>query len=1786
MPATEKDSTEHREYLAKQAKNKLRAEQYGQGSKKPRGLRAQAVDNSVLVTRPMTPITIGHEKKLTYAATTGASTSTAAMRAKDSGETPNTKMGADLNRVYVEPTDEPDDYESGYSCLARPWGGRSVARGHPRNHGNTLEEGEISWSDDALPKAATSDQREAPPNDAVIDILTMRQQALRISESFFTVKASDEPTHLQSPVEMTTEAGKEETGPSPYLWVEDWTTAKAEPNFNESEEITSEPKIFTAEEKPYSHTIIGEIMGPPRLLTPEPIEEDPSWYIKPMHHPFPRRTWEQRALLEEKTKMSLDKTRPEILTNIVDLRRMRNWLRAWYDLPDEAPVDIQKDMPNYIPKEWGYVPLSFMYYMYRRDHNDPTCPPRVWEFQRHRIEFLTNWYKSQPQYKMSGLPMIEPFCIREDFKFYDGMIHSFYKPRINKERRTIPLTGIVEGAYSQEDQYINPFNKDSEPYFIMSDTYEELFITKEEVDQFAPHTDMKLVEEKKGLHYQCRYFEAMKDMYLMNSRSIPAGTIVQPFDRRDTQLRLDKACEKAQRQIEYRLRWHLELKQQGEEPTWVNLLPTTWKAEKYEPDSAITHWQYDLETETFSLIQARALVTTTGHKSEPRPNAKRGYNPDDDLMIIDSGSTYHIERSTEHVSRWVRPNYNPNIRIIGVDQSTSLTVTHIGNIPNVGKVYVVPDSAENLISVRELTRVGHSIAFRDGLVSITRKNGDIVEGQVDSSGLYSVPRRDIYGQRVKAMPAIAEKDYKYTTEQRKRAEEVRNLHNCMNHISDNKLIDCLNFGIIVGTHLTASDVRAYRDIHGPCLACAAGTTIRPHYSTSLNEPAKQIGEVVHVDIYILKEQADNSKYLLLAVDEFSGYMTVRQLKRKTKEQLQESFFSLRGTYKKYNHKLLNIQSDHETNLWSCKDYLANKGIRLMQVTPYQHAQKLERYVRSVNTKMRIMMAALPYVLPPHLYSELLRAIVYGMGDQPTAMFPTGSPRIHFEGRRVELSKRQLIPFGQYVNIRMPSKEGDKYSPRRLPGIALGPANERTYGSMRCYLFATKSVLIRDDMQVLAERPPDFPWSFNKPQLDMGEVVMREQRPTPMGEESQFPSDFRQFPEEIAEAASSESEHDSDTSGDGSKEDESGIYDTDDSLSQRDLCHSRQSQRTLRSQEPLRNRKGASVPTPQDENKAHSKSRHTRAKIKQRTAESPHQQRVNRSNQNNDERPHREARRSWKDGPARMASLFAKTYRLSISEALRGEHSQETIEAITDEILNMLTYKVGHYIKKSSIPYDKIRNIIHAFMFVKHKTTPDGSYDKTKARMVANGANQSKHMYDLLYAATVTLSSVLLLLNIASRDSALLVSYDVKGAFLHAKFGPEDEVHYLRIPRNITELWVKQDPSALPFVDEKGELTLQLDRFLYGLKQSPHKFQMHLKATLTAAGYKQQALDEGLYIKWSGTKYSILSTHVDDILQVTTCPKMRDELHKILNKTYGEVAYHPDANSYIGLTIERSKNGKTFKLSQKGLAEKLIEKYLKPNDTATVTSPASDTLFRVELSVTADKVDQGQYLSLIMSLMYLARLTRPDILMPVTYLASRSHVATQEEWKAGVRIVRYLKGTLTLGVIINCTSLDLHLVCDAAYGYHSDNKGHTGYVITLGKNQSFLAVKSNKQKLVATSSTEAEVYAMCDCVKQAVWIRNIIRDLRISPLAAMTVYQDNKSAIIMTTEMSGFRNSKHILTKISYLRELHQLKALDVEYLDTKSMWADMFTKALHGEAFLKHRAHVMGELADYEDTQA
>ena len=87
-----------------------------------------------------------------------------------------------------------------------------------------------------------------------------------------------------------------------------------------------------------------------------------------------------------------------------------------------------------------------------------------------------------------------------------------------------------------------------------------------------------------------------------------------------------------------------------------------------------------------------------------------------------------------------------------------------------------------------------------------------------------------------------------------------------------------------------------------------------------------------------------------------------------------------------------------------------------------------------------------------------------------------------------------------------------------------------------------------------------------------------------------------------------------------------------------------------------------------------------------------------------------------------------------------------------------------------------------------------------------------------------------------------------------------------------------------------------------------------------------------------------------------------------------------------MTINRSVNLSKIYISQQGLTQRIICDFL-PDNFPAATSPASSHLFK---HVPEYKpYDRIKYLSIIMSIMYVARLTRPDVLLATGYLATKA-----------------------------------------------------------------------------------------------------------------------------------------------------------------------------------------------------
>jgi hypothetical protein len=171
------------------------------------------------------------------------------------------------------------------------------------------------------------------------------------------------------------------------------------------------------------------------------------------------------------------------------------------------------------------------------------------------------------------------------------------------------------------------------------------------------------------------------------------------------------------------------------------------------------------------------------------------------------------------------------------------------------------------------------------------------------------------------------------------------------------------------------------------------------------------------------------------------------------------------------------------------------------------------------------------------------------------------------------------------------------------------------------------------------------------------------------------------------------------------------------------------------------------------------------------------------------------------------------------------------------------------------------------------------------------------------------------------------------------------------------------------------------------------------------------------------------------------------------------------------------------------------------------------------------------------------------------------------WEAAKRVLRYLKGTKEVPLVLGGKPI-LQGYSDADFAGDRDDRKSTGaYVFTIGIGA--VSWKAKKQVVTALSTLEAEYMAMTQAAKEAIWIRRLIRELG-STLDAVTLFGDNQGAISLARNTVFHYRTKHIDVQYHFIRERVADGTIDLQYLATDQMVADILTKASPPVTHLKH----------------
>ena len=231
----------------------------------------------------------------------------------------------------------------------------------------------------------------------------------------------------------------------------------------------------------------------------------------------------------------------------------------------------------------------------------------------------------------------------------------------------------------------------------------------------------------------------------------------------------------------------------------------------------------------------------------------------------------------------------------------------------------------------------------------------------------------------------------------------------------------------------------------------------------------------------------------------------------------------------------------------------------------------------------------------------------------------------------------------------------------------------------------------------------------------------------------------------------------------------------------------------------------------------------------------------------------------------------------------------------------------------------------------------------------------------------------------------------------------------------------------------------------------------------------------------------------------------------------------------------------------------------------------DTNPKTSAATGAPVQDPSDFRSLAGALQYLT-FTRPDIAYAVQQVCLHMHDPREPHLAALKCILRYIRGTLHLGLVLRpCRQDDLVVYSDSDWaGCPDTRKSTSGYAVFLGDN--LISWSSKRQNTVSRSSAEAEYRAVANAVAEASWLRQLLSELH-SPLRRATlVYCDNISAVYMTSNPVQHQRTKHIEIDLHFVRERVAVGDLRVLHVPTSSQYADIFTKGLPSSVFTEFRS--------------
>ena len=573
-----------------------------------------------------------------------------------------------------------------------------------------------------------------------------------------------------------------------------------------------------------------------------------------------------------------------------------------------------------------------------------------------------------------------------------------------------------------------------------------------------------------------------------------------------------------------------------------------------------------------------------------------------------------------------------------------------------------------------------------------------------------------------------------------------------------------------------------------------------------------------------------------------------------------------------------------------------------------------------------------------------------------------------------------------------------------------------------------------------------------------------------------------------------------------------------------------------------------------------------------------------------------------------ASLYTEPKKVSEAIASTTPDRLQWQQAIQKEY-NTLANKMKCWdiVDQSSLSPDS--NIIGTKWVFKVKYK-NGQYDKHRARIVALGYRQRKGV-DYFETFSPTSSYVSIRLVLALTALPFWYSYDLDAvcAFISAPLPPNELVYLKPI-------------EGFPLPPGK---CLRLRKTVYGLKQSPAAYYKLCREVYTKVGMTQLKSDECIFVRYENNIIGNPPLNIEDLLESgyfrtmpivpehkriykqcyypvaclilvlfvdnngirTNCPELLEKFERdVVADKRIDLQREGDMTWFLSTRYSFDFQTGQITADQEAYIDKLAANHgLTGANACKLPMKPSVYLAQIPLPEKPDYFWVSAFSMIVGELMFLATNSMPSISFHVSALARYMTVGTKEHFEHAKTVLRYAIGQKKRKITWCAahvrpphTPCHIYAYADASWADVIPSRKST-YCYLLFCNNAVFSWKSAVAPILALSTAEAEMIALCCAAQEIAFCRKLANELGFWQLSPTTIYEDNLGAKAIA-ETGYFRGrSKHYQLRWQWITRMIKCGAIIVVGIRRNKQLADIGTAPRAAPQLESMLKEIYGELS-------